>query len=105
MSKYRPPLEVNLLFKWAKYYQNTIPELRTLHDIPGSVKAGVPNVFWAYSNGEYNGIYLYIFTRGVDTRYSQNNWIEWLTKQNYKVVIVQDHLEAKQALLDYYERK
>lgn len=98
----RPPLEINLLFKWAKYYQEQIQELRTLHDIPNSVKSGVPNIFWAYSNGNYNGLYIYMFTKSIDTRYSQNNWIEWLTNQGYKVMITRDHHEAKQTILDYY---
>lgn len=105
MSRYRPPLEINLLFKWAKYYQKEVPELKTLHDIPSSVKSGVPNVFWAYSSGGYNGLYIYVFTKGVETRYSQNNWIEWLTKAGFKISIVTGHLEAKQAILDYYSLK
>lgn len=102
MSQYRPPVEINLLFKWAKAAQAEIPELATLHNIPPGVKAGVPSIFWALARGNYHGLYIYIFTSGVDIRYSQNAWIELLTKNNYKVVITQDRLQAKREIIDYY---
>lgn len=98
----RPATEINLLFKWAKYQQKEMPELETLHNIPRGVKAGVPNIFWALARGNYHGLYIYVFTSGVDTRYSQNMWIEQLAKNGYKVVITENRIQAKQEILNYY---
>ena len=101
----RPSTEINLLFKWCRWAVKNldIPELQTLHNIPRGVKAGVPNIFWALSRGKYHGLYIYIFTSGVETRYSQNMWIEWLTNHGYKVVVTSDRMQAKKELLNYYE--
>jgi hypothetical protein len=101
-SQNRPPAEINLLFKWAKYKQSDIPELATLHNIPRGVKAGVPNIFWPLPRGIYHGLYIYIFTSGVETRYSQNTWIEMLTKAGYKVVVTENRIQAKEQILSYY---
>lgn len=104
-SQNRPSTEINLLFKWAKYFQKEMPELETLHNIPRGVKAGVPNIFWALPRGNYHGLYIYVFTAGVETRFAQNIWIEKLTKNGYKVVITQDRIQAKQEILSYYNLK
>ena len=100
----RPAAEINLIFKWAKYQQvkKGIHELELLHNIPRGVKAGVPNIFWALPRGVYHGLYIYVFTADISTRYSQNMWIEQLTKNGYKVGITTSRFEAKQLIMDYY---
>lgn len=103
--KQRPPLEINLLFKWAKYHEKEIDQLKTLHHIPSSVRKGTPNVFWAYSNGIHHGLYLYILTKDIDLSYSQTNWINSLVSIGYAVRICKNHLEAKQMILEYYNTK
>lgn len=95
---------MNLLFKWAKYYKRYIPELELLHNIPKGVKAGVPHVFWPFPKNGYHGFYIYIFSVKTDTTYSQDFWIERLTQRGFLISIAKDHLEAKNQLLEYYNK-
>ena len=87
---------------WARYNEKKYSPLKWLHHIPNGgtrnkaeavqlkrmgVKSGVPDLFLPYPNKNYHGLYIEMKSEKGRPTACQKEWIEWLTKNNYRAVI------------------
>ena len=105
------------LFQWAAYESAAIPELKLMYHIPNGgkrnkaiaakfkrmgVKAGVPDIFLAAPKGEYHGLYIELKrTKGGSTSDNQDDWIDALREQGYRVDVCKGWEKAKETILEY----
>ena len=108
------------LFQWAAYESGAIPELKLMYHIPNGgkrnkaiaakfkrmgVKAGVPDIFLAAPKGGYHGLYIELKrTKGGSTSDNQDDWIDALREQGYRVDVCKGMEKAKGSILDYLGR-
>jgi len=115
-------LEQAALFQWARLNENKYPELRLLFHIPNGgkrdmiegahlkaqgVKAGVPDIFLAYPNKRYHGLFIELKAQGGRVQETQKQWLEVLAAQGYNAVVAYGFDEARAIVEEYLkdERK
>ena len=105
------------LFQWAADESAAIPELKLMYHIPNGgkrnkaiaakfkrmgVKAGVPDIFLAAPKGGYHGLYIELKrTKGGSTSDNQDDWIDALREQGYRVDVCKGWEKAKETILEY----
>jgi len=108
------------LFRWAAYESAAIQELKLMYHIPNGgkrnkvvaakfkrmgVKAGVPDIFLAAPKGGYHGLYIELKrTKGGSTSDNQDDWIDALREQGYRVDVCKGWEKARESILDYLGR-
>ena len=116
----RIPLEEDeqmALFRWAAYEQAATPELKLMHHIPNGgkrnkviaakfrrmgVKAGVPDIFLPVARNGLHGLYIELKRRKHSgTSDHQDEWIDALREQGYRVDVCRGWDAAREAILDY----
>lgn len=113
-----------MLFEWAELMSVLHPELKLLHAIPNGgkrhiatavrlkkegVKKGVPDVFLPVPKCESNkvcvilktGLYIEMKSKKGKLSESQQDWIERLRMQGYRVEVCCSFEEARDVILDY----
>lgn len=122
MAANRPPVPLEedeqiALFRWAAYESGAYPELRLMYHIPNGgkrnkviaakfkrmgVKAGVPDIFLPVAKGGYHGLYIELKrTKGGSTSDNQDDWIDALREQGYRVDVCKGWEKAKETILEY----
>jgi len=106
------------LFQWAAYRLPVYPELALMFAIPNGgqrnivvanklkaegVKAGVPDVCLPVARGGYHGLFLELKHGRNRATAEQSYWLERLTAQGYRAVVVHEFEGARDALIDYLE--
>lgn len=106
------------LFDWTYAMQGQIPALANLFAIPNGghrhiktatklkregVRAGVPDVFLAWPNGIYAGLWIEMKWGKNTPTDSQAEWLERLTSAGYCTAICYSFDEAKNAILHYLD--
>lgn len=104
------------LFQWAALQSRYYPDLKGLFAIPNGglrhpatarrlkaegVQAGVPDVFMAVPRGKYHGLFLELKAgRNRPTRL-QEEWLEFLQSQGYRVEVCRGWEAAAETILVY----
>ena len=106
------------LFQWAAYRLPVYPELALMFAIPNGgqrnivvanklkaegVKAGVPDICLPVARGKYHGLFLELKHGRNKATAEQQYWLERLTAQGYRAVVVYEFEGARDALIDYLE--
>ena len=119
-------LEQSALFDWARFSENTIPELAMLFAVPNGgmrpmkrakngsyyspvavklkaegVRRGVPDVFLEVARGKYHGLRLEMKYGKNKCSPEQKDWIERLLNQGYLVKVPYSFEEARDIILMY----
>jgi len=106
------------LFQWAAYRTGIYPEIELMYAVPNSgkrpgsqggwmiaegLKSGVPDVCLPVPRGKYHGLYLELKHGRNNATPEQQHWIDMLTAQGYRAVVVYEFEGARDALIDYLE--
>jgi len=112
--------EQRKLFQWAAYRTGVYPELALMFAIPNGghrhkavaaklkaegVKRGVPDMFLAVRRGDYAGLFLELKHGRNKATPEQRQWIDRLTAQGYRALVVREFEGARAAIIEYLERK
>lgn len=105
-----------MLFKWVELQKAKYPMLSLMFHIPNGgkrgikeavrfkkegVKAGVPDIFLAYPNKIYHGLFIEMKAEKGKTSDVQNQWINDLRGQGYNVLICYNFEQAKSEIMKY----
>ena len=71
--------------------------------IAEGLKSGVPDVCLPVPRGKYHGLYLELKHGRNNATPEQQHWIDMLTAQGYRAVVVYEFEGARDALIDYLE--
>ncbi len=108
------------LFRWAALNETKYPALRNLFAIPNGglrnkfvavklkregVKPGVPDTMFAHPSGGHNGLFIEMKFGKNKPSPNQREWIERLTKANYKCIVCYGWEEARDEILNYLGEK
>lgn len=111
--------EQTALFRWKAYNAKIIPELSLLHHIPNGglrdkitarhmkdqgVMAGIPDISLPVPRGGYHGMYIELKVGGNKPSEKQQECIEALRKQGYRVEVCYGWLEAAEVIKDYLSK-
>ena len=112
-------IEQTQLFTWAQYASGKYPELALMYHIPNGgkrskaeaarfkaqgVKAGVPDVCLPVARGKYHGLYIELKrVKGGRVSAAQEEYIEALRKQGYKVTVCFGMEQARDVIVEYLE--
>ncbi len=107
------------VIEWANWNTNRFPELKLLFHIPNGgkrsateaarfkamgVKAGVPDLCLPVPRGGFAGLYIEMKYGKNKTTDKQNEWIQALKEQGYKVEVCWGGVEATQTLEAYLQQ-
>ena len=105
-----------MLFRWAELQKVKYPMLSLMFHIPNGgkrgikeavrfkkegVKAGVPDIFLAYPNKIYHGLFIEMKAEKGFIKAEQRAWIENLRAQKYDAVVCYNFEQAKEEILRY----
>ena len=112
-------IEQTQLFAWAQYASGKYPELALMYHIPNGgkrgkaeavrfkaqgVKAGVPDICLPVARGKYHGLYIELKrVKGGRVSAAQEEYIEALRKQGYKVAVCFGMEQARDVIIEYLE--
>ena len=112
-------IEQTQLFAWAQYASGKYPELALMYHIPNGgkrskaeaarfkaqgVKAGVPDICLPVPSGKYHGLYIELKrVKGGRVSAAQEEYIEALRKQGYKVAVCFGMEQARDVIVGYLE--
>ena len=112
-------IEQTQLFAWAQYASGKYPELALMYHIPNGgkrgkaeaarfkaqgVKAGVPDICLPVPSGKYHGLYIELKrVKGGRVSAAQEEYIEALRKQGYRVEVCFGMKQARDVIVEYLE--
>lgn len=104
------------LFAWAKYMERAHPELKLLFAVPNGglrhpataarlrregVRAGVPDVLLPVARHGWHGLFIELKVRPNKPTALQQQWIEALRQEGYRVEVCYGFEEAKSVVVEY----
>lgn len=107
----------SLLFEWASYFENRVPELSLMFAVPNGgkrhigvaikmkaegVKAGVPDIVLPVPRKGFHGMFIEM-KNGKKGKVADNQkwWLQRLSEQGYNCVVCYSYEEAKDAISEY----